>query len=76
MQPCPLLENEYVSFTSSSEHRVAQTYERTNLSLLSHLGFLGLNLMNLLKRTWAMGAMPLGKVSSRSYPASAAKPEV
>jgi hypothetical protein len=36
------------------------THERTKRSRLSHLGFLGLNLMILLKRTWATGAMPLG----------------
>lgn len=35
------------------------TYERMNLSRLCHLGFLGLNLMNRLKRTCATGAMPL-----------------
>lgn len=35
------------------------THDRTKRSRFSHLGFLGLNLMNLLKRTWAMGAMPL-----------------
>lgn len=37
----------------------AETYERTKRSRFSHLGFLGLNFMNLLKRTWATGAMPL-----------------
>ncbi len=36
-----------------------QTHERTKRSLFSHLGFFGLNFMNLLKRTWATGAMPL-----------------
>lgn len=35
------------------------TYERTKRSRPSHLGFLGLNLMNLFQRTWATGAMPL-----------------
>lgn len=35
------------------------TYERTNRSRFSHLGFLGLNLMNRSQRTWATGAMPL-----------------
>lgn len=37
------------------------TYDRTKRSRLSHLGFCGLNLMNLLKSTWATGAMPLWK---------------
>jgi hypothetical protein len=36
------------------------TYERTNRSRFSQSGFLGLNLMNLLNRTWATGAMPIG----------------
>ena len=39
-------------------------YERTNRSRFSHLGFLGLNFMNLLQRTWATGAMPLSRVSA------------
>lgn len=39
------------------------TYERTKRSLFSQSGFLGLNFMNWLKRTWAMGAMPLEGVS-------------
>lgn len=39
--------------------RMKQTYERTKRSRFNHLGFLGLNFMNLLKRTWATGAMPL-----------------
>jgi len=38
----------------------ADTYESTNLSLLTHSGFLGLKVMNLLKRTWAEGARPMG----------------
>lgn len=36
------------------------TYERTNLSLLSQSGFLGLKVINLLNRTWAAGARPIG----------------
>ena len=36
-----------------------QTYESTKRSRLTQLGFLGLNLRKRLKRTWAMGAMPL-----------------
>ena len=40
------------------------TYERTKRSRFNHLGFLGLNVMNLLKRTWATGAMPLRAASS------------
>lgn len=36
------------------------THERTNRSRFNHLGFLGLNFMYLLKRTWATGAMPMG----------------
>lgn len=35
------------------------THERTKRSRFSHLGFLGLNFMNLLKRTWETGAIPL-----------------
>lgn len=34
--------------------------ERTNRSLFIHLEFLGLEFMILEKRTWAMGAMPMG----------------
>ena len=37
-----------------------RTYDRTNLSRLSQSGFSGLKVMNLLKRTWATGAMPIG----------------
>jgi hypothetical protein len=37
-----------------------ETYERTKRSRLSQSGFLGLKVMNLLKRTWATGAMPIG----------------
>jgi hypothetical protein len=40
--------------------RSFKTYERTNLSRLSQWGFLGLKVMNLLNRTWATGAMPIG----------------
>ena len=36
------------------------TYESTKRSLLAHCGFCGLNLMNWLKRMWAIGAMPIG----------------
>jgi hypothetical protein len=36
------------------------SHERTKRSLLIHLGFLGLNFINLLKRTWETGAMPIG----------------
>ena len=36
------------------------THERTNLSRLSHFGFLGLKVMNLLNRTCAAGAKPMG----------------
>lgn len=44
------------------------TYERTNRSLFNHLGFDGLNLMCLLKRTWAAGASPIGAPSPRVHP--------
>jgi hypothetical protein len=37
-----------------------KTYERTKRSRLSQSGFLGLKVMNLLNRTWATGAMPIG----------------
>lgn len=37
-----------------------ETYESTNLSRLTQLGFLGLNFMNLLNRTCETGAMPMG----------------
>lgn len=40
--------------------KTGYAYERTKRSRLSHLGFLGLKVMNLLKRTWATGAMPIG----------------
>lgn len=36
------------------------TYERTKRSLFSQSGFFGLKFMNLLKRTWATGAIPMG----------------
>lgn len=36
------------------------TYERTKRSRLMKLGFFGLKVMNLLKRTWATGAKPMG----------------
>jgi hypothetical protein len=36
------------------------THESTNRSRLSQSGFFGLNVMNLLKRTWAAGARPMG----------------
>lgn len=36
------------------------TYERTKRSRFNHSGFLGLKVMNLLNRTWATGAMPIG----------------
>lgn len=36
------------------------TYERTKRSLFSQSGFFGLKFMNLLKRTWATGAIPIG----------------
>ena len=46
--------------TRSTGGRIGrQTYDRTKRSRFNHLGFLGLNFMNLLKRTWATGAMPL-----------------
>jgi hypothetical protein len=40
--------------------KMEKTYERTKRSRLSQSGFLGLKVMNLLKRTWATGAMPMG----------------
>lgn len=46
------------------------TYERTKRSLFNHLGFLGLNFMNLLNRTWATGAMPLGASQPKIPPIS------
>lgn len=36
------------------------TYERTKRSRFTHWGFFGLKVMNLLKRTWAAGARPIG----------------
>lgn len=36
------------------------TYESTKRSLLSQFGFFGLKFRNLLKRTWATGAIPMG----------------
>jgi hypothetical protein len=36
------------------------TDERTNRSRFSQAAFLGLNVMHLLKRTWATGAIPIG----------------
>lgn len=36
------------------------TYESTKRSLLGQFGFFGLKFMNLLKRTWATGAIPMG----------------
>lgn len=37
-----------------------KTYERTKRSRLIKSGFFGLNVMNLLNRTWDTGAMPMG----------------
>lgn len=48
-------------WTISSETGSRQgTYERTKRSRLTQSGFLGLKFMNLLNRTWATGAMPIG----------------
>jgi hypothetical protein len=61
----PVAEASFVSPSSTSPMNesarvvVGDTYERTKRSRLSQSGFLGLKRMNLLKRTWAMGAMPL-----------------
>jgi hypothetical protein len=44
------------------------SYERTNLSRLTQLGFLGLYFMMRLNRTWAAGAIPLEKKSSSAMP--------
>lgn len=42
-------------------------HERTKRSRFNHLVFLGLNFINLLKRTWATGAMPLSHcISTKS----------
>jgi hypothetical protein len=41
-------------------YEILSTHERTNRSRLSHFGFLGLKVMNLLNRTWATGAIPMG----------------
>jgi hypothetical protein len=49
---------------------VGATHERTNRSRLSQSGFFGLNVMNLLKRTWAAGARPMG---APGWPELAAK---
>lgn len=49
----------YSSF-SATETQKRTTYERTKRSRLAQSGFLGLKLMNLLKRTWETGAMPIG----------------
>ena len=70
MQPWPFLESSSVSsrisggkegpqISRSARSVRSYTYERTKRSLFNQSGFLGLNLMNSLKRTWAMGAMPL-----------------
>lgn len=39
---------------------MSSTYDRTKRSRLTQSGFFGLNVMNLLKRTWATGAIPIG----------------
>ena len=44
----------------SSGETQAGTYERTKRSRLAQSGFLGLKFMNLLNRTWATGAIPIG----------------
>ena len=44
---------------SKEDRRCGSTHERTKRSRFSQLGFLGLNLINRLNRTWATGAMPL-----------------
>ncbi len=49
-----------VYFQSQSLNALRGTYESTNRSLLAHPGFLGLKVMNLLKRTCATGAIPIG----------------
>ena len=36
------------------------TYDKTNRSRFGQSGFLGLKVMNLLNRTWAAGAKPMG----------------
>lgn len=60
MQPCPLLGVQWVSLGRHvAAHGGVTTHERTKRSRFSHLGFLGLNFMNLLKRTWETGAIPL-----------------
>ena len=45
---------------ASGPRRQSATYERTKRSRLTQSGFLGLKLMNLLNKTWATGAMPIG----------------
>jgi len=57
MQAWPLLS--LVSFPRTWPSFVCEPYERTKRSRFSHLVFLGLNLINRLKRTWATGAIPL-----------------
>ena len=41
--------------------------DSTKRSRLSHFGLFGLNLINLLHKTWATGAMPLGKSQPFSW---------
>lgn len=64
MQPWPFLVATRVSSITHCNHVCISrldngTYERTKRSRFNHLGFLGLNFMNLLNKTWAIGAMPL-----------------
>lgn len=59
MQPWPLLYEEISKVFLPTCGKLGLTYERTKRSRFNHLGFLGLNFMNLLNKTWATGAIPL-----------------
>lgn len=52
-------EGSAVSDGMTWEVELLGTHERTKRSRFNQSGFLGLNFMYLLKRTWAIGAIPL-----------------
>lgn len=51
---------EIVLWLEKPRESEVDTYERTKRSRLTQSGFLGLKFMNLLNKTWATGAMPMG----------------
>jgi hypothetical protein len=54
------VDNMHVHSWNSVRGIIWEIYESTKRSLFNHFGFLGLNLKNLLKRTWDTGAIPIG----------------